>query len=71
MPLPLQEDVVHQVAVRIPLEEIVKICSKPATAARFTEEVEHIAFPEDEFSAVAMDVDAGASPFLDEGFCWT
>ncbi|CAL8469777.1 g9319 [Coccomyxa elongata] len=54
-----QEDVVHQVAVRILVEEIVKICSKPATAARFTEEVEHLAFPEDESSAVAMDVDAG------------
>ena len=69
----LQSDVVHQFAVRIPLEEVVKGCSNKTAAAKFKEDVEELPPPEDmyESSEDGMDHDAGASLSLDEGSCLT
>ena len=66
-------DVVHQVAVRIPLDEVVESCSNRTAATRFKEEVEQLpvfedestATLEDESTAVVDDLAAGTGPCLE------
>ena len=56
---------VHQVAVRMPLEAMVEKCSNLWAVARFKKDVEQLPFPIVESSAVDMDVDAGIGPCLE------
>jgi hypothetical protein len=63
----LQTDVVHQFAVRIPLEEIVGSCTNRVMADEFQRSVENLPFPEDmnEPSVAVMSTGARTSPSVD------
>jgi hypothetical protein len=74
-PFFLQTDVVHQFAVRIPLEEILSSCKNKATALQFQECVENLPFLE-EFSGVLCGCHGHRCrnplpPSLSERLCFT
>ncbi|BDA48350.1 hypothetical protein COCOBI_12-0260 [Coccomyxa sp. Obi] len=54
-PSDCQEDMIHQLAVRIPLDEILKTCPYRLAVGKFKMDVEQLSFPEGVFTEACME----------------